>query len=149
MILDNSTTAMTGGQDHPGTGRTLSGRLGRTLDIPGICRAAGIPNVVVVNPRDLAQTEAALKEALASDEPWVIVAKCPCVLVTKERSTPLTIDQDKCVRCQLCVRIGCPAIFPHPTDDPKKPQPTIDEALCQGCRLCAQTCPKDAIVEVG
>lgn len=145
MILDNGTTAMTGGQDHPGTGRTLSGRAGRRLDIPGICRAAGIPNVAVVNPRDLAATEAVLREAMASDEPWVIVAQYPCVLLTKERAAAFHIDEDLCVQCGLCLRIGCPAIGTRPTDDPKKPQPFIDADLCQGCALCVQTCPKEAI----
>jgi indolepyruvate ferredoxin oxidoreductase alpha subunit len=145
MILDNGTTAMTGGQDHPGTGVTLSGRPGRQLDLPGLCRAVGIPNVEVINPRDLAQTEAVLRQAMASDEPWVIIARCPCVLTSRERGPAVAIDEEACVQCGLCLRIGCPAITSRPTDAPKKPQPEIDPSLCMGCRLCLQTCPKLAI----
>lgn len=145
VILDNGTTAMTGGQDHPGTGHTLSGRLGRKLDLPGLCRAAGIPNVEVLNPRDLAATEGALRRALDSDEAWVLIAQSPCVLISKERAPAVGIDQELCVRCGLCLRLGCPALGAQPTDDPDKPQPVVDEALCMGCRLCLQTCPKGAI----
>jgi len=146
VILDNSTTAMTGGQDHPGTGQTLSRRPGRKLDLEALCRACGIPNVEIVNPRDLAATEGVLRQAMASDEPWVIIARFPCVLITRERAPAVCIDEAACVRCGLCVRIGCPAIGTRPTDDPKKPQPFVDEDLCMGCRLCLQTCPKAAIV---
>ena len=145
VILDNGTTAMTGGQDHPATGRTLSGRPGGRLDLPGICRAAGIPNVEVIDPRDLAATEAALTKAMQAQEPSVIIAQHPCVLLTRERAEPYQIDESACVQCGLCVRTGCPAISTRPTDDPKRPQPVIDAALCVGCGLCAQVCPEAAI----
>jgi len=144
-ILDNGTTAMTGGQDHPGTGVTLSGKPGRRLDLPGICRAAGIPNVEVFDPRDLARTEELLRTAMASDEPWVLIARCPCVLISRERRPPYEVDAAACIRCGACLRIGCPAIAAEATDDPKRPQPVIDLAMCVGCGLCAQVCPKDAI----
>lgn len=148
MILDNETTAMTGGQEHPGTGVTLSGRPGRMLDIPGICKAAGIPNVVTVDPRNLEQVETALKQALESPEAWVIVAQCPCILKARPEAGPRIIDTDVCIRCQVCVRIGCPAISTELTDDPRKPQPRIDPTLCTGCNLCAQVCPVKAISEM-
>jgi len=155
VILDNSTTAMTGGQDHPGTGRSLSGRPGRKLDLAALCRAVGIPNVTVVNPRDLAATEAALRAALAADTPSVVIAQCPCITVYRERGEPRAIDEALCVRCGMCLRTACPAILVKPpqteggTGDqptpPEKPQPVIDIALCAGCNLCAQVCPKEAI----
>jgi indolepyruvate ferredoxin oxidoreductase alpha subunit len=145
MILDNSTTAMTGGQDHPGTGVTLSGRPGRRLDIPALCRAVGIPNVEVVNPRDLKALEAALRAAMDRDEPSVIITRCPCVLISRERGKVVGIDEKACIQCGICLRIGCPAIASRPTDDPKQPQPVIDPSLCMGCHLCLQVCPKQAI----
>ncbi len=145
VILDNGTTAMTGGQDHPGTGVTLSGRPGRRLDLPGLCRAVGIDRVEVIDPRDLAATQAALRAAMAADEPTVIIAQCPCVLVSRDRQPPYRVDETLCVRCGLCVRTGCPAIATRPGDEPAKPRPVIDAALCVGCSLCAQVCPRQAI----
>jgi indolepyruvate ferredoxin oxidoreductase alpha subunit len=145
IIMDNGTTAMTGGQDHPATGHTLSGRPGHQLDLPAICRAAGIEDVQVIDPRNLEATESALRSAMSSDRPSVVIAQCPCIFVSRERGAPRQIDEELCSRCGLCVRTGCPAISTRATDDPKRPQPVIDAALCFGCSLCAQVCPKEAI----
>lgn len=147
IILDNSTTAMTGGQDHPGTGRTLGGQPGHRLDLEAICRATGIAHVVKVNPHDLAATQAAIKAAMELEAPAVVIAESPCILTVRERNIPRVIDEGKCVRCGACLRIGCPAISAHPAAD-GKPQPEIDAVLCAGCTLCAQTCPKAAITAV-
>ena len=145
VILDNGTTAMTGGQDHPGTGFTLSGRPGKQVDIPGLCRAAGIPNVTVVDPRDLDRLQATLQEAMDSDQAWVIIAQCGCVLKTREHNEPRVINEDLCIQCGLCLKIGCPAITTRTDVGTDKPQPVIDAGLCVGCGLCAQVCPKEAI----
>jgi indolepyruvate ferredoxin oxidoreductase, alpha subunit len=141
VILDNATTAMTGGQEHPATGRTLSGKPARKLSLEGLCRAAGIDNVVVVDPVNLANVETALQEALASDGPAVVIARRPCVLLSRERSAPYSIDAEVCVECGQCLGLGCPAIS---SEDGR---PVIDAGLCTGCGLCAQVCPTDAITQ--
>lgn len=144
MILDNSITAMTGGQNHPGTGVKMNGQPGGTADLEAICRACGIPNVRRFDPRNLEQTEEVIRTAVDSDEPWVIIATHPCVLITRERGDVYMIDNETCIQCGACLRIGCPAIAATVREDGKR-QPVIDASLCTGCSLCAQVCPKAAI----
>ena len=141
VILDNATTAMTGGQEHPATGRTLAGEPARKLSLEGICTAAGIDNVAVVDPADLESIETALRNALDSDGPAVVIARRPCVLLSRERAAPYSIDAEACVECGQCLALGCPAI------SSEDGAPAIDAALCTGCGLCAQVCPTDAITQ--
>jgi indolepyruvate ferredoxin oxidoreductase alpha subunit len=139
IILDNATTAMTGGQEHPATGRLLTGEPASKLSLEGICNAAGIEKVDVVDPVDITATEATIRAAMDHDGPAVVIARRPCVLLSRDHEPAYEIDEDTCVQCGLCVRLGCPAI------GVEDGQPMIDAALCTGCNLCAQVCPKDAI----
>ena len=123
-------------------------RFGRRLDLEAICRAAGIDNVDVIDPRDLQATQASLEKAMAADRPSVIIAQCACVLLSRERNQPFSIDEEACVQCGVCLRIGCPAISAPEVGGSGRPQPFIDTSLCVGCALCAQACPKDAISRV-
>lgn len=152
IILDNRTTAMTGGQDHPGTGKTLSGLPGRELDLVALCKAVGIPHVEVVDPRDLAALQEAIQTAVDRDEPSVLIARQPCVLLTRERTQPSRVVEETCTRCGACLRLGCPAFLSRELegeDGKILRQPVIDPALCNGCRLCIQVCPVESIVPAG
>ncbi|MCT4507319.1 MAG: indolepyruvate ferredoxin oxidoreductase subunit alpha [Tepidibacter sp.] len=151
IILDNRITGMTGHQQNPGTGYTLMGEETNQIDIPNLCKSIGIKNVTVVNPLNLKENEEALNNALASDEPSVIITQWPCVLKKfskedKERfdCTPKSyeVKEDKCKKCKMCVKTGCPAIS---FDEYAK----IDKTMCVGCSVCAQVCPFDAIERVG
>jgi len=152
VILDNRITGMTGHQQNPGTGFTLMGEPTYEVDIPMLCKAIGMrgDNIYIVSPLDLNETENALQDALAKDEPTVIIAKWPCVLKKfsdKDKSefdlTPkkCEIDQEKCKACKACVKTGCPAIT-------SGDQITINPDSCTGCNICRQVCPFDAIQEV-
>ena len=152
MILDNRTTAMTGHQENPGTGYTLMGEPAAETDIPALCKAFGMKeeNITTVNPLNLDETEAALDSALAKDEPTVIIAKYPCVLKKyseqdiKEFGLPdkkFTIDEEKCTKCKICVKTGCPAIISGETVQ-------IRTDSCTGCGICSQVCKFGAIGEV-
>jgi len=144
VILDNCTTAMTGGQPHPGTGETLSGAPGRALDFEALARAVGIPSVTVVDPYDLDATEKALREAIESPEPAVVIARRACVLLSRARAAPPRHDPDVCVRCGRCISLGCPALSAvH--DGGERPLPEINQALCTGCLLCTQVCRVGAL----
>lgn len=144
LILDNDTTAMTGHQEHPATGKTLRNAPTHKLDIEGLVRAIGINNVRIVDPLKLDQLETALKEELNRREPSVIIAKRPCVLIDK---TPVTttyvVDDELCKGCKLCIKIGCTGI--SFIDDTKKAVMTDN---CVGCGLCPQVCTFDAIKKV-
>lgn len=143
-ILDNRTTAMTGGQVHPGVGETLSGMPGRELDFEALARAVGIDDVFVVDPYDMAATEEALRAALASPEPSVVIARRECALLARAHRPAPELDEARCTRCGACIRLGCPALLAF-DDGGRRPRPRIDTSLCTGCTMCVQVCPVSAL----
>ena len=152
IILDNRITAMTGRQENPASGFTLSGIEAPQVNIPELCRALGIRHVSIVDPYDLEATAKVLAEEMARPEPSVIITNRPCCLIKDDarftKSTPLTIDSNVCTGCRACLRIGCPAIEWLPGPDGKKGKATIDPLLCTGCKVCEQLCKFNAIKEV-
>ena len=140
MILDNSTTGMTGHQDHAATGKTLQGDPTYAIDIPALCRAIGVKNVVEVNARDIQAVEKAVKEEIAKDEVSVIITKTPCVLLDKSKKPLYQTHIDKCKKCGMCMKPGCPAMTKNPDGTV-----SIDDTMCTGCGLCASLCKFDAI----
>ncbi|UCG31262.1 MAG: indolepyruvate ferredoxin oxidoreductase subunit alpha [candidate division WOR-3 bacterium] len=145
VILDNFTTAMTGHQPHPGTGRLARGEQGKRVAPEDIARGCGVEMVKVINPNDLRATEAALREALDYDGVSVLIFRRPCALLVKPRP-PYRIDAEQCNGCRLCLRVGCPAISLTFSEGRDKPLAVVDESLCVGCGLCVQLCQRNAIV---
>jgi indolepyruvate ferredoxin oxidoreductase alpha subunit len=139
IILDNRTTAMTGRQDHPGTGRTLKGEETKAASYLEIAKALGVEEVAQVDPYNLKQTEKVLKEAIERKEPSVVVSKRPCVLVERGKGKAFYIDEERCSFCEACFELGCPAI------QREDEAPFIDPLLCLGCTLCPQVCPERAV----
>ena len=128
IILDNRTTGMTGHQNHPATGKTIKNEPTYELDLAEVCRAVGAPNVRTVDPGDLGEMERAVKEELAKDEVSVIIAKKPCVLLTKKLYNGFRVN-GLCKKCKACLKLGCPAIVNG------KDGITIDVSLCTECGL--------------
>ncbi len=142
VVLDNSTTAMTGHQPHPGTGKTMMGDISSKISIPGILKAIGLDHVAVVDPLDLDAAKEATKHAaeVAKDGVSAIVFESPCIFVTTP-GTLQTVYEEECTSCGKCIRdIGCPSITK--ASDGKA---VIDPTSCYGCELCTQICPFDAI----
>ena len=143
IIVDNSITGMTGHQQNPTTGFNLKGDPCAKIDLESLCRAVGINRVRVVDPYNLKQCDEAIKEELAAKEPSVIISRRPCALLkTVKHKAPLVVDQDKCVGCKACMKIGCPAI--SIVDGKAK----VDATQCVGCGVCEQLCKLDALKEV-
>ena len=140
IILDNSTTGMTGHQDHAATGKTLMGEPTYAIDIAGLCRAMGINHVVEVNAFDIQEVERVVKEEVARDEVSVIITKSPCVLLDKRKRPVYEVDPDKCRKCGMCMKPGCPAMTRT-----KNGTVSIDDTMCTGCGLCESLCKFGAI----
>ncbi len=142
IVVDNRITAMTGHQDHPGTGKTLMGTETIPVSIEEVGRACGMKNIATVDPYDLGATTETLRTALESSEPWLVVSRSPCPLYTKKAVGPARrVNQELCRKCKVCLRLGCPAIE-YVNDEIR-----VNEILCGGCALCEKVC-KDGAFEI-
>ena len=140
IILDNSITGMTGHQQNPTTGKNIKGEPALAVDLEALCRAIGIERVRVVDPYDLAACETAVREELAAEAPSVIISRRPCMLLKYVKAKPpVKVNEDKCVGCRQCMKLGCPAI------SFKNKKARIDPTQCVGCDVCTQLCKLNAI----
>ncbi len=173
IILDNETTAMTGGQNHPGTGITLKGKKTKAINFEKLCKAIGVSSVEIVDPYNLDRVKDAILKAKEINGVSVVISKRKCILIDKESiKKSLKIDEEKCKICGICLKLGCPAIISVSEDEmariekeknikkdkekekkkeknknkSKDMPPVIDENLCTGCGLCEQVCKFDAII---
>jgi indolepyruvate ferredoxin oxidoreductase alpha subunit len=144
MILDNSTTGMTGHQDHAATGKTLMGEDTNAVDLATLCKAVGVNHIYEINAFDTMKLEKAIKEATAMDEVAVIITKAPCILLSKAPvKKQYRILPDVCKKCGMCMKPGCPAITKLDNGTI-----TINDTMCNGCGLCETACKFDAIKPV-
>ena len=153
IILDNRITGMTGHQQNPGSGYTLQGEATTEISIEAVVRACGVKNVRVVNPNNLKEVSDALDWAFDLEEASVIITRWPCALKKfspqdiEEFNNPFTdkceVKEDLCIGCKKCTKTGCPAI----SYDKESKKAQIDRNQCLGCEVCAQVCPKEAIVK--
>ncbi len=144
IILDNSITGMTGHQQNPTTGYNIKGDPAGKINLEALCKAMGINRVRTVDPYNLKECDAAIKEELSAPEPSVIISRRPCALLKHvKHKPPLKVDTEKCIGCKSCMKIGCPAI----SMDGKKAR--VDSTQCVGCEVCSQLCPKKAFVSTG
>ena len=140
IILDNSITGMTGHQQNPTTGYNIKGEPAAAVNLENLCRSIGIERVRVVDPYNLKECEDAILEELAIEAPSVIISRRPCMLLKYVKAkSPVTVIEDKCVGCKMCMKIGCPAI------SIKNKKAHIDFTQCVGCDVCTQMCKFDAI----
>ncbi|HEY9075986.1 MAG TPA: indolepyruvate ferredoxin oxidoreductase subunit alpha [Anaerolineaceae bacterium] len=150
IIMDNRVTGMTGHQENPGSGKTMQGAVTVEVNIEAVVRALGIDRVRTVDAFDVETIEKTLKEWIKLEGPSVLITREECALLpsARQRWLPLRVLPEKCNGCTICFRIGCPAILKSEQLDPKyqRPLAEIDPKLCTGCEICAQVCPRDAIL---
>lgn len=144
IILDNSTTGMTGHQEHAATGKTLAGEATYAVDLVDLCHALGVKSVTVVNAFDTEKLKETIKAEVAKDEVSVIISQAPCALlktnISHHKCKPLP---EKCKKCGMCLKMGCPAITKNADGTI-----SIDDTLCNGCGLCMSKCKFEAIEKV-
>ncbi len=158
IILDNRTTAMTGHQNNPASGKNIKGEPAHAVNLEKLCAALGVPRVVVVNPHAINKTRKVLTEEIASPDPSVVISRAPCVLLpemVKANKPVYFTNLENCSGCMACVRLGCPAISWHPLTPAQaaahgygkkqKGYAEIAEVQCNGCGQCAELCKFAAI----
>ena len=139
IVLDNSTTAMTGHQPHPGTGKTMMGQFVDKVSIEDTLHGIGVKTVETVNPLNLNDAIECVKRVASQKGAKAIIFKSPCAVLIKSNK-PAQIDDDKCVQCKKCIKtLGCPGIVLN------NGKVQIEQSLCTGCGLCSQVCPTKAI----
>jgi len=150
VVLDNSATAMTGFQPHPGTGNTATGEETIKVKIEDVARACGVKFVEIIDPLELEKAIDVLEKAIRFEGPSLIVSRSPCTMVEQrekrkrgEKVVPYYVDQEKCnLKCEACIKLlGCPAII---KEDGKT---VISGSICSGCGLCARICHYKAIIK--
>ncbi|MDD5669363.1 MAG: thiamine pyrophosphate-dependent enzyme [Candidatus Omnitrophica bacterium] len=140
IILDNSTTAMTGNQPHPGTGVTMQGEQTKKLSLEDLCRVCGADSVDVINPRDVTALEKLIIRRTRENALSVIIARYPCRFVLKVGGCPPAYDKNKCKKCYMCLTVDCPAV--RKSEDGYI---VVDNSLCAGCNVCVEMCGPGAL----
>jgi indolepyruvate ferredoxin oxidoreductase alpha subunit len=147
IILNNDTTAMTGFQDHPGTGKTLMGETTKAVDYVKLAQSLGVESVKVIDPYNYKETYDTIKEEIEKDTTSVIITNRPCVFLRKEKKKHYYVDSEKCTGCHICLGLGCPAMTISEKKTKKgKNIVEINQYSCIGCSLCAQLCTSNAII---
>jgi indolepyruvate ferredoxin oxidoreductase alpha subunit len=148
ILMDNSVTAMTGHQDHPGVDwSVLPERKAQKVDLEAVVRALGVKKVKVVDAFKIQEVEQGLKECLQFEGPSVLITRGECIFVSRLSRAPYSVDLEKCIACHTCFRVGCPAIGLASEIHAKSGRfkSRIDATLCNGCDICRQVCPTGAI----
>ena len=146
IVLDNSITGMTGHQNNPANGYTISGDPTVAVDLEALAHALGIRRVTVVDPYDIEGCRRAVETELQVEEPSLIIARRPCALLKSVKHAPaLRVDLDKCTGCKVCLQVGCPALSHIPNPKNGRTAAVIDPNQCVGCQVCAKVCRFGAI----
>jgi indolepyruvate ferredoxin oxidoreductase, alpha subunit len=140
IILDNSTTAMTGNQPHPGVGITINGQPTKKLILEDLCRVCGADNVDVIGAYDIKALEELIKSRVNADVLSMIIVRTPCRLIDRTRLKPPVLEETKCKKCYICLGLDCPALGKDENGLIK-----INGKFCVGCNLCVNTCVPGAL----
>jgi indolepyruvate ferredoxin oxidoreductase alpha subunit len=140
IILDNSITAMTGGQQNPATGLTIRNERTKKLDIEKLCKSCGADNVDVIDPTNIVDFEELVKERINQQALSVIIARSPCRMIYRTRKPMPIYEKDLCKKCGLCLKIDCPAL-----EQTNEGFIEINSGICVGCNLCVDICPFGAL----
>jgi len=145
IVLDNRTTAMTGGQITPTTGDYFKEENLYSLNISEVLQSFGITDITEVDQFKYKETKAAILGAMKRDGLSVIIATRPCALNYKIREPYFYVDENICIGCRSCIKVNCPPISMKLYEGKSKKNSFIDPDMCVGCSVCSQVCPVGAI----
>lgn len=145
IVMDNRTTAMTGGQVSPTTGDYFKDQFEFSLNIPEILRSFGIEDITVVDQFKLKETREAILSAMKRDNISIIVTTRPCALNFKIKNPYYYVDENICIGCRSCIKVNCPPISMKLYPGKEKKNSYINPDMCVGCSVCSQVCPVGAI----
>ncbi|MCH4886619.1 indolepyruvate ferredoxin oxidoreductase [Acidaminobacter sp. JC074] len=144
LILDNRTTAMTGGQHNGGSGN-FNEKDDLHVDIKSLLETIGFKRVIEVDQYDYKATKKIIDDEIGFNGLSIVIAKGQCALKYKVKKTPYYVDPEICIACKSCIRTNCPPLKMKKYDGIEKMKSSIDEDMCVGCGICAQVCPVGAI----